>query len=126
MGNEILTGLYGMSSAATDAGLLDWLRTFALSGALLVILRSTVGRGVLAFAAVMTLARVATAQPMAELDLEQRPRALETKLAAEQSQARWYAGGMPVAVAEVQPWTLPWVAKEHAREYRREFGGFAF
>jgi hypothetical protein len=45
MGDEILTDLYRMGSAATDAGLLDWLRTLFLSGAFLAILRSTVGRG---------------------------------------------------------------------------------
>ena len=34
--------------------------------------------------------------------------------------------GIAVAASEVQLWTLPWGAKRHAREYRREFGGFAF
>jgi hypothetical protein len=247
MGDEILTEIYRTGSAATDAGLLDWLRTIVLSGALLAVLRSTVGRGLVAFGAVMTLARVATAQPMSEFDMEQRLHFLESKLAAEQSQARWYEGGwsmvyiggvgygayqignagddkaamaegivgisksligagtlvlnplkaghtlrelrecqcdddtarrlalaesllrrnakesdlryawqahvvslalnllggaivwiagdvkragqstgIAVAAGEVQLWTLPWVAKKHAREYRREFGGFAF
>jgi len=246
MDSEIFTELYKMGSAATDAGLLDWLRTIVLSGALFAILRSTVGRSVAAMFAVLTLARVASAQPMSEFEVEQRLQFLESKLAAEQSQGRWYEAGwsmvyvggvgygayqlgttnndkaamadgivgiskslvgagtlvlnplkaghslrdleeckcseaaqrlalaesllrrnakesdlryawqphvislalnllggaivwiagdlkragqstgIAVAVGEVQLWTLPWGAKRHAREYQREFGGFAF
>src|SRR5215475_13248387 len=48
MGDEILTDLYRMGSAATDAGLLDWLRTIVLSGVLVGFLRSTFARGLVA------------------------------------------------------------------------------
>jgi hypothetical protein len=244
--NDILTELYRMGPGASDAGILDWVHTLVVSGGFFAILRSTVGRGVVAVLAVLTLTRVAAAQPMGEFEAEQRLHFLESKLAAEQSQARWYEAGwsmvyvggvgygayqlgtaaddkaamaegivgigksligagtlvlnplkaghtlrdlddckcgdtaqrlalaesllrrnaresdlryawqphvislalnllggaiiwiagdvkragqstgIAVAVAEVQLWTLPWGAKRHAREYRREFGGFAF
>jgi hypothetical protein len=82
MGNEILTNLYRMGSAATDAGLLDWLRTIVLSGAFLAILRSTLGRGLAAMLAVLTLAHVAVAQPLGPSDdeVERRLHFLESKL----------------------------------------------
>ena len=250
MWNDILIEVSRAGSAASDAGLFDWLRVLVLSGALLALVRTTIGRGIAAMAVVLTVARVAAAQPAAPLgddEIERRLRFVESRLAAEQSQARWYEAGwsmvyvggigyggyqlgnagdkaamaegivgisksligagtlvlqplkaghsirdldegapsccnpaqrlalaesllrrnakesdlryawqphviglalnligggiiwiagdlrraaqstgIAVAVAEVQLWTLPWGAKRHEGEYRREFGGFAF
>jgi hypothetical protein len=247
MDKDALTDLYRIGSAATDAGLLDWLRTLVLSGAFVALVRSTFGRALTAILVVMTLAQAAVAQPagLSNEEIERRLHFLDGKLAAEQSQARWYEGGwslvyiggvgygayqlgnagddkaaiaegivgisksligagtlvlkplkaghslrdlyghesdpaqrlalaesllernakesdlryawqahvialalnllggaviwiagdleragqstgIAIAAAEVQLWTLPWSAKRHVREYRREFGGFAF
>ena len=95
MDNEILTDLYRMGSAATDAGVLDWLRALVFSGAFLAILRSTLGRSLAAMLAVLALTHAAVAQPAGQSDdeVERRLHFLESKLAAEQSQARWYEAG---------------------------------
>src|SRR3954447_24931197 len=91
----ILTDLYRIGSAATDAGVLDWLRAFLLSGALVATARSTYGRALTAILVVMTLAHAAVAQPasLSNEEIERRLQFLDVSLAAEQSQARWYEGG---------------------------------
>jgi hypothetical protein len=95
MWDDILTELYRTGSAASDAGLVDWLRTILLSGAFVAIVRSTFGRRLGALLAILTWAHAAVAQPLGPSndDVERRLQFLESKLASEQSQARWYEAG---------------------------------
>ncbi len=91
--SQILSELYRMGAAASDAGFLDWLKTLVLSGALLALVRTTLGKGVAALLIVSTVARIAAAQAMPDDEVERRIHFLESRLKSEASQARWYEAG---------------------------------
>jgi hypothetical protein len=107
------TELYRISSAATDAGFLDWLRVIVMSGVLAALMRIVLGRltrstrrmglraAQLALALFVVVPSAAHAQEpaaasagaMSDDEVERRVHWIEAHLKTEARQAQWYEAG---------------------------------